>query len=207
MSSFNYYPHINYNDHKAKFILAHAQVKERYLKDYRTFFSYVIKNEERPDIVAWNEYKDPTLDWVIYIINGIFDPYKDWPLSEKQFITYLETKYDMPAYKLQSVSDNSTIAYYHYTGLENLSPTDKEIDISNFNYTMSPETHDQLIIANTSVWNSFTQSYLPAVNGWRAKSIYDYEYDKNESKRDIILLRPNYIDEFKRQFRDLFLKV
>ena len=50
---------------------------------------------------------------------------------------------------------------------------------------------------------TFEQLGQPA--GWVAKSIYDAENEKNESKRDIKLLNPIYINEFKQQFKDLII--
>ena len=207
MSVFNYYPQLDYNDEKARFILAHGKVVEKYLKDYRTFYNYIIKDEDRADIVAWNQYGDSRLDWIIYLINNIFDPYKDWPMSYTNFISYLEEKYDQPAYKLQGVSNNSTIAHYYYSSISSLSEEEKKADIANVNYNMTPETYDLLYSSNSYTWNSITESYLPATTGWLPKSIFDYEYEINESKREIILLRSEHITDFKRQFKDLFVKI
>jgi hypothetical protein len=204
MSSFDYYPSLIYNGEKAKFILAHAQVKEKYLRDYKSFFTYLIKEGERADKVAYDQYNDPNLDWVIYIMNGIFDPYKDWPLDENQMTSYLETKYNMPAYKLQSITDNATIAHYYYTGIESLSESNRAIDVSNINYTITPETYDGLVDNDVRVWNSVLQSYITATSGWKPKSIFDYEHELNDSKREIIILRPELINDFKKQFKDLF---
>ena len=40
--------------------------------------------------------------------------------------------------------------------------------------------------------------------GWTAKSIWDYEFELNEQKRTIKILKPSYVNDFKQQFKELF---
>ena len=184
MSIFNYYPKINYNNTNAINILVEAEVIRNYLQDYTKFFKYIVRDGERPDIVAYNQYGDSKLDWVLFLINGIVDPYKDWVLDYKDFIKYLESKYNMSADKLTSISNPNTIAYYYYKGIA----SDSQEIINSYNYTMSP--------------TSYTKLGSPA--GWVAKSIFDYENEINEAKREIKILNPVYINDLKQQVKDLF---
>jgi hypothetical protein len=48
-----------------------------------------------------------------------------------------------------------------------------------------------------------TYAKLNSPAGWVPKSIYDYESELNEAKREINLLRPIYIQQFKQQFDEL----
>ena len=187
MSIFNYYPYIKYNEQRATLILSKAEIITAYLSDYRKFFVYTIKNGERPDIIAYNEYDDSTLDWVIYLINTVFDPYKDWPLSEDQFKKYIENKYNYNAELLTTTLNDYSIAYYYYTG----TGTDTAEEIAAYNFNITPETYN--------IYSTAQQA------GWTAKSIWDYENEINEAKRNIILLRSVYIADFKQQFKDLFV--
>jgi hypothetical protein len=184
MSIFNYYPKIQYNNITGVNLLVEAEVIQKYLKDYTAFFAYTVKEGERADIIAYREYNDPKLDWVLYLINGIVDPYKDWVMDYNQFIKYLETKYNISADKLTSTTNPDTIAYYYYQGL----PSDDAAIINSYNYTMTPAT--------------YTKLGSPA--GWVAKSIFDYENELNEKKRDIKILRSVYISDLKQQVKDLF---
>ena len=184
MSLFNYFPKISYNNSKSTNIMVEAEIIKQYLQDYNNFYTYLIRDYERADIVASYAYGDPTLDWIIYLCNNITDPYKDWIMNDKDFVAYLESKYNISAYKLSSTTSDDTIAYYYYEGL----PSDTPDEIASYNYTMSPYTYNKL--------------GSPA--GWAAKSIWDYETEKNESKREIRLLRPVYVNNFKQQIKDLF---
>jgi len=185
MSIFNLYPYINYNNQKATYILGKAELIQQYLTNYNNFFSYTIVDGDRPDTVAYNEYGDSSLDWIILVVNNIIDPYYEWPLSADNFISYLENKYNTAAYKLSSVIIPSSIAYYYYAGL----PSDPPELINSYNYTITAETYEAI--------------GRPA--GWVPKSIYDYENELNENKRSITLLRQIYLGDFQQQFKDLFI--
>lgn len=185
MSIFNFYPYINYNNQKATYILGKAELVSKYLKDYNTFYYYTIKEGERADIVAYNEYNDSSLDWIIYLINNVTDPYYDWYMTPENFISYLESKYNTSAYKLTSLTIPTSIHHYYYTGL----PSDTPDIIASYNYTMTPGTY----------------SALGNPPGWTPKSIWEYETEINEKKRDIKLLRPVYLNNFQQQFKDLFV--
>lgn len=179
MSIFNFYPYVNYNNTKATHLLVEGDLVDRYMSDYRTFFSYTVKDSERADQIAYRQYGDASYDWVVYLINNITDPYKDWVMEDKQFIAYLEKKYGVPAYSL-----TGQVQYYYYTGL----PSDTQGEINSYNYTITPTTYQ----------------LMGSPSGWTAKSVFDYESEINESKRNIKLLRASYINDFTIQFKELF---
>jgi hypothetical protein len=185
---FNYFPYIDYNNQVGTHILRKVAIIDTYLKDYNRFYNYVVKEGERPDIIAYNEYGDPKLDWVVLVVNKIIDPYKDWVMDDNQFKVYLEQKYNTAAERLASSVIQSSIKHYYYKGLN----SDSKEEINSYNYTMTPETYDYKLAQDVN-----------SVAGWVPKTIYDYEHEVNESKREIKLLRENFISEFKMQFRDL----
>jgi hypothetical protein len=49
-----------------------------------------------------------------------------------------------------------------------------------------------------------TYSKLGSPAGWVAKSIWDYENEINESKREIKLMRNEFVSDFKQQVKDIF---
>lgn len=183
MSSFNYFPKIKYNNLTSINLLSKVGLIRSYNTRYEKFYEYVVKEGERPDIIAYREYSDASLDWIIYLINEIVDPYSGWVMNNNDFISYLEDKYGVRAEKLNSVVISSSISHYYYKGIA----SDTQEIISSYNYTMTKETYDK----------------LGSPSGWVPKSIFDYENEINESKRTIKMLRSAYITEFKTQFKDL----
>ena len=164
-------------------LLSKVALIREYNKTYEKFYTYVVKDGERPDTIAYREYNDTSLDWIIYLVNEMIDPYSSWVMDYPTFIIYLEDKYGVKAEKLNNIFSESSISHYYYKG----KPTDTQEIISSYNYQMSKETYDK----------------LGSPEGWFPKSIFDYENELNESKRTIKMLRSNYINEFKTQFKDL----
>ena len=132
MPYFEYFTNINYFDKQSRNIINKAALIAEVLNKTDSFFPYIIKDYERPDIIAFNQYSDENLDWVVYFSNNIVDPYYDWPLFPEAFKLYLEKKYNKTIYELQS-----QISHYEYTGLTN--ETLENIDRKS--WIMSTTTH------------------------------------------------------------------
>lgn len=179
MPYFSYFPKINYFDKETRNIINKAAIISDVLNRADGFFPYIIKDYERPDIIAYQEYNDETLDWVVFFSNGIVDPYYDWPLFPESFKLYLEKKYNKTIYELQS-----QISHYKYTGLTN--ETQEEIDRTS--WIMSTTTH--ALIGDTS--------------GWSPVYVYDYEVELNDAKRSIKLLNKTYIPQLRRELKQIF---
>ena len=57
------------------------------------FDNYDVFDGERPEDIAFKEYGDPELHWIILMTNNITDRYYQWPLTQPQFQEYLKDKY------------------------------------------------------------------------------------------------------------------
>ena len=57
------------------------------------FDKYDVKENEKPEDVAFKWFGDPELHWVILMTNNITDRYYEWPMSQPQFAEYLTDKY------------------------------------------------------------------------------------------------------------------
>jgi hypothetical protein len=57
------------------------------------FYPYEVSAGLRSDVLASAYYNDSYLDWLIYLTNGIIDPYSGWHLSENDFEELLKKKY------------------------------------------------------------------------------------------------------------------
>lgn len=172
MSYFSYFPDIRYNGRVSKNLLVRVKVIDEVLAKRGVYYQYVIKDGDYPDTLADRFYGNPELDWIIYLVNEIYDPYSDWPLPYREFNEYLEKKYSKRAFETKS-----DIAHYKYTGLS----SDSKEDIARKSWTMSVKTFENL--------SSIEKS------GWTPVTVYDYEDQLNESKRTIAIIKPQYINQ------------
>ena len=146
------------------------------------FSYYQIPENTRPDVVAQNIYGDPELDWVILITNNIMNVRNEWPLSNNDLYDYMLEKYgsveklnEVNKWETTEIRDNYTRILLR-SGLE----VDKE-----FTFTYS--------ISNTTY----------TVNPTVAVTNEDYEIRKNDSKRTIKLLKPQYLSTFVKDMRNI----
>lgn len=87
------FPVIKYSNQNVNNILVKIAL-DRIIKKFNTvFYPYVVKEGERPDIIAADYYGDSRYDWLIYLANNIIDPYYQWPLTSDEFSSFILKKY------------------------------------------------------------------------------------------------------------------
>ena len=133
---------------------------------------YKVKGNERPDNVAEKVYGSSKLDWVVLLSNNIIDVYDEWPIEDFRFYEFLDSKYQGQNY--------NDIAYYETTEIRDtqgrlLLKKGLRVD-STFTFT-NPLT------------NSTTSPITPV-------TYLDIEKKKNDAKRNIVLLRVEYVKRF-----------
>jgi hypothetical protein len=120
---FNKFPIINYANTVCRDITKRA-VLDLTLKNTATAFDrYTIKRESRADSIAENYYEDPYYEWLIYLTNGIIDPYYGWNLTADDFNNHIVKKYK----SLENAQDK--IIYYQ----NNWTEDDQELSVSFYN--------------------------------------------------------------------------
>lgn len=75
-------------------LLRRVKIRAKVRTNTLLYDTYDVKNGETPESVAHRLYDDAELHWVILMINDITDRYHEWPMSESQFLQYLNDKYD-----------------------------------------------------------------------------------------------------------------
>ena len=75
--------------------------------------TYDVKNGETPESIAFKLYDDAELHWVVMLVNNITDRFHDWPLSEAQFLNFVNEKYSNPNavhhYEIEQESGDTSI--------------------------------------------------------------------------------------------------
>jgi len=79
---------------------------------------YDVQSGDTPEMIAHKYYGDPTLHWVIIMINDVVDFYTDWPMDDVTFENYLNTKYG-----------NNLSSVHHYEIEQTSGDTTKKINI------------------------------------------------------------------------------
>ena len=191
MSYFNYLPNVqvrtssyrtnNVDPYKlAKNIFRRIKIRENLDDIILGFNQYTIKNNQRPDQVALEIYGTMEYDWVVLLTNNIINLYDEWPMSEDELERYIDSEYEEDA---DSVHHWVTQKVTDTRGRTLLK--EGRIVSEDFSYTRPDGTA------------------IPKEDIVRPISVYDYESEKNDFKRNIYLLRKEYVSGFIEEFSNL----
>jgi hypothetical protein len=211
---FNHYPSTYYSNEdnpSSLDIVTNIIARFGFQSDVRNntsaFYEYQIKDSDTPEIIASKIYSEPEKHWVVLLFNNIIDPQYDWPLDQRTLITHINDKYaangamHSPTLTgIQWAQDAGNVKAYYKTVTRLSSKATKnqiveKIQIDETTHTNLPVTTTTYTLQNgariTETITKTTQTY------------YDYEVDLNESKRNIKLLKPEYVDSVFEEFKDI----
>jgi|TARA_B100001939_G_C16777436_1_gene545395 hypothetical protein len=104
-----------------KNLLRRIGLRSKIKSNASLFDTYDVKNGETPESIAFKLYGDSELHWIIMLMNDITDRYHDWPMSEAQFLQFVNDKYSNP--------DGT----HHYEISQSSGDTSKKINIGTDN--------------------------------------------------------------------------
>lgn len=87
------FPSITYANSECLDITRRVVMEEALQKNPSLFHKYEITQGLRPDMLSYSYYEDAYLDWLIYLNNGIVDPYYGWYLENDEFNGFIKKKY------------------------------------------------------------------------------------------------------------------
>ena len=170
-----------YDYQKVKNIFKRAIIRDDIFDEATAFAKYSVQGDERPDQVAYRIYNDSTLDWVILTTNNIVHVRDEWPMSGRDFLNYLNEKY---------TSDQLSNVHHYET---------REIrDSSN---TLIQK-------AGVRVKSDHSVTYLDegstvTKSSIKTVSYLQHETDLNDAKRNILVLREDYVSTVLRDIGDV----
>jgi hypothetical protein len=157
------------------------------------FYPYTIADGDLPEIISHKLYGDPNLYWVVTLFNDILDPILDWPKSYAQFEQYISDKYgSVSTAKITTQMYTKTITKISSQGFSSEDTYPIDLDTYNSLTSVVPEVYsfaDGSTVTISTTRNSIT--------------VYDYEQQINESKRNIHLLKVEYIPLVRAQMKSL----
>ena len=76
-----------------KYLFKRGRIRPDIFGNLSFFTKYKIVGDERPDNVAFKEYDDSSLDWVVLLSNNILNVQDEWPLPQTSLDEILLEKY------------------------------------------------------------------------------------------------------------------
>ena len=170
-----------YDYQKVKNIFKRAIIRDDLFGEVVAFTKYSVVGDERPDQVAYNFYGDSGLDWVVLTTNNIIHVRDEWPMGNQDFLTYLNAKYT--AEQLSNI--------HHY---ETKLIRDSRGRLIQPEGLTVPAGHSISFLDNGALR---TESQL------KSFTFFEHENNINDKKRDINILRPEYLSVFFEDFAEI----
>ena len=170
------------------------------IQDQVTLFNrYVILEGQRPDNVAEAVYGSSDRDWIVILTANITNIRDQWPLSNNDLYRYAENKYGTA---LNDIHHYETLEVIDSKGRLIL-PEGQRVDQ---NFTI-PAPYDFTLNGNSYIavgaYDNTQYSGSGTINPVIGVSNFDYETIKNEEKREIFLLKSEYIQQYLNDFRNI----
>lgn len=217
MKYFNTLPLIAQTDYNNNYIAVSNLLTRSYLlpslkNNLMLFYEYNISEFDTPENIAYKYYKDLDRYWILLYSNNIMHPLHDWPKTNQQFLLYVNDKYtaataEALSIPVQDVTQSQILAYisstvHHYeqsiTIYDNVNLQKQtitvEIDENTYNNLIESDTTKTFTDTNVSVTREIRKNVV---------SIYEYEFNLNESKRKINLMKDTFVTATEQQFRNL----
>jgi hypothetical protein len=207
---FNYFPKTFYTNDNNKNgvdvvtnIIARFSFNSALKENSSAFYQYDIKDTDTPEIIAYKYYGNVERHWIVLLFNNIIDPQFDWPMQDRVFNEYVNSKYGSRAVEdgfssglSWARSQSNVHSYYKVTrtvlSSDKTSYTD-ELQIDEQTYNELSDTTETYVLPNGS---TITETVTKKI-----KTFYDFELGENESKRKINLLKPEFVPEVEKEFK------
>jgi hypothetical protein len=141
--------------------------------------------------------------WVVLLFNNIIDPQFDWPLKSDTLIDYIDKKYtangtaNTPAQSGLSwaLSENNVQGYFKV-----ITSTANDGTITTEKITIDANTYANVTTGSNTYTTQAGES-VRVVTTKETQSYYTYETNLNESKREINLIKSDFLPQIEKEFK------
>ena len=163
-------------------ITKRLRFKPKVIEDITEYYTYRVKDGERPDIISYQKYGTVGYAYLLMLINDIQDPLFDWPLSTQQFEQYILNKYGSVE------SAQTTTKYYYQTIRAEVEKTGIRERVPEVKYIVDSTTYDSLAVGSRST-----------------QTEYEWEEELNDEKRNIKIINESFIQELDFEVKKSFV--
>ena len=207
---FNYFPKTFYTSNNdvngveaITNIIARFAFDSQLKENTSAFYPYQVQDSDTPEIIADKYYGNVEYHWVVLLFNNIIDPQFDWPLKSDTLIDYIDKKYtangsaNTPAQSglTWALSENNVQSYFKV-----ITSTANDGTITQEKITIDANTYAN--VGATSVSKTTQAGEVVTIRTTKeTQSYYTYETNLNESKREINLIKSDFLPQIEKEFK------
>ena len=207
---FNYYPKTFYTSNNnttgvdaVTNIIARFGFENQLKQNSLAFYPYQIQDSDTPEIIADKYYDNSERHWIVLLFNDIIDPQFDWPLNQNAIINYIDKKYTANGAANTTVqtgiawalSENNVQSHFKV-----ITTTGNDGTISTEKIQVDANTYANISSTTTTYTTQANETVTIAVTR-ETRSYYTYEIDENEKKREIKLLKSEFVPAVEKEFK------
>ena len=176
--------------------------EEEFKKNSAAYIKFVVTDEDTPEIIAFKFYGDVEKHWIVLMMNDIIDPQFDWPMKERDLIKFIDNKYSANAANNQTGLDWAKTNNQAYYKVENktLVPTGEK---SEDKMEVDSGTYAN-ITPSSAIYTLQNGQQLNIATSKETVTYFEYETELNDDKRNIILLRKEFVPAAMRELKTIF---
>ena len=162
-----------------------GELRQDIFQDVAFFTKYQIEGDDRPDNVAYKVYGDSTLDWLVLICNNMVNIQSEWPMLQNDFDRFLYEKY-------YQVNDSEEDTYDRiYNGVHHYETTEVK---NSEGIIVVPEGLNVAQDYSVTFYDYWISQSVTKSNFATTVTNYDYEAKIEDEKRNIYLLKQEYLN-------------
>ena len=207
---FNYFPKTFYTSNNdvngveaITNIIARFAFDSQLKENTSAFYPYQVQDSDTPEIIADKYYGNVEYHWVVLLFNNIIDPQFDWPLKSDTLIDYIDKKYtangsaNTPAQSglTWALSENNVQGYFKV-----VTTTANDGTITQEKITIDANTYANVTTGSNTYTTQAGESVKVVVTK-ETQSYYTYETNLNESKREINLVKSDFLPQIEKEFK------
>ena len=207
---FNYFPKTFYtSNNDVNGVEAITNIIARFVFDSQlkentsAFYPYQVQDSDTPEIIADKYYGNVEYHWVVLLFNNIIDPQFDWPLKSDTLIDYIDKKYtangtaNTPAQSGLSwaLSENNVQGYFKV-----ITSTANDGTITTEKITIDANTYAN-VTTGSNTYTTQAGEVVTIRTTKETQSYYTYETNLNESKREINLIKSDFLPQIEKEFK------
>ena len=207
---FNYFPKTFYTSNNdvngveaITNIIARFAFDSQLKENTSAFYPYQVQDSDTPEIIADKYYGNVEYPWVVLLFNNIIDPQFDWPLKSDTLIDYIDKKYtangsaNTPAQSglTWALSENNVQGYFKV-----VTTTANDGTITQEKITIDANTYAN-VATGTNTYTTQAGESVKVVVTKETQSYYTYETNLNESKREINLVKSDFLSQIEKEFK------
>jgi hypothetical protein len=176
--------------------------EQEFKKNSAAYFKIVVTDDDTPEILAHKFYDDVEKHWIILMMNDIVDPQFDWPMKEPDLYKFIESKYANNASPEQTGTDWAQSNTQSYFKIETKTIVQTN-QITTEKIALDANTYANVTISSVSY--TLNDGYQLNIDVTKeTQSYFDYEVEANDAKRNIILLRPEFVGIAINELKNIF---